>query len=484
MYLSELKEGRILDYQPIRDISYFIDIWLERAIGSPTLHTSNIIYWFISLLFAYKTFALLFPKQRFSKWLFLAFALHPVFPGSVCWNSARKHILSFLFINISTYHTFSFLKTSDKTSLKKATIFYFFSCLSHPINLGWIIFSAILIYLKKGHHFILRYKSIFLWQCLVALFTILINIYFYYYSGKIYNKHIHYYSNYQGYIYNLLAFGRYIWQIIVPLDFSIIYFEGSNKNLYGLILFPILIYFFGKTVKNKKILIAFGSYIFLPILMDLTGVTTIFVSDTYLLSPIFGVFILQGYILKDYFPRRKIVFILIFVLILPFYIYSSKEHSKIWKNNTTQFIKSYENEPGPYLGVRLALILAHYQKYLEAFKVLEENMIKYPQFKSIKYKREMPRYLLNSKKISVEKKLILIEKVPESSTKKTIQNILYLEAGQLKLVKEKVINDLNKNISQIDTKADDYKKACEKKQTADECSFIQKLKDKAKHSSP
>src|SRR5262249_31354350 len=135
-YLKALEERKVLDVQPIRDLSLLLDLVIGKATGLRTFHLSNVVLWLLIVLLVYRVLSQVLSKT----WILVpwtaAFAVHPAFANSVSWISARKHLLSSLFILLATSIVLD--NPRERWRLRHTAFaagLYALSIFSQPINL-------------------------------------------------------------------------------------------------------------------------------------------------------------------------------------------------------------------------------------------------------------------------------------------------------------------------------------------------------------
>ena len=154
-YLTLMKTSTILDFQPIRDLSFYLNHLFNKLLGVSGYHFFNLIFYMILLVVFGKLLKILNIKDEY---IFLGIALlafHPILISSVGWISARKHSLTSIFILLAII---SILKKKEVTI--KSIIFYFLSIFTHPITLLFPAWILVLFYLKQIKK--LTYKFIIL----------------------------------------------------------------------------------------------------------------------------------------------------------------------------------------------------------------------------------------------------------------------------------------------------------------------------------
>lgn len=90
---------------PVRDMTFFLDFFLEKILGFGTYWIQNYLIFCLVAYFFYRLFKLFFTEG--SWWplaLFLIFFFHPINIEVIQWAYNRKHLLATLFTIIPTYY--------------------------------------------------------------------------------------------------------------------------------------------------------------------------------------------------------------------------------------------------------------------------------------------------------------------------------------------------------------------------------------------
>jgi hypothetical protein len=151
-YIELVKSGKILDVQPLRDLTFSLDIKIKSLTGFGTHHLQNSVIWIIIIFLFQELLGLLKITNPVKSVFLVLYGLNPCFWNAVCWISGRKHLLSTLFILLSTN---IFLKEIKKdngfklSAILKIITLFILSCSSQPINIGWPIF--ILLFLGSNY---------------------------------------------------------------------------------------------------------------------------------------------------------------------------------------------------------------------------------------------------------------------------------------------------------------------------------------------
>lgn len=307
-YIDGIIRHKIPDIQPVRDISYFIDIQLKPFLGLKIFFISNLLLWMLILLQVKKVIAHFVTNNIHASYLTILFGIYPTFVWVVSVISSRKHLLSFLFsllmLNAHLY--------AKRFRGSKIITFYLLSILSNPIS----IFSYILLLFvgcEAGSlNRVKTHVKSFLGLTLISLIFLYLN-YKYYNTYMLETKG---YLTLQEFDLNnsFLAFGRFFYQLALPIYFSTFYNSNSIFDYIGIFLFFILFYFVFKKV-NSKLFISIIVLYSINLIIPTIRVSHNFISDSYLLMPGLAYVLLLYYLVKDYIICRKWICV-IFLLIL------------------------------------------------------------------------------------------------------------------------------------------------------------------------
>jgi hypothetical protein len=269
-YVAAVRAGRVLDLQPLRDLSFWLDFELSRLVSHDTLHFTNVALWVLIVL-------VLRAVSR-SDAVAAAFALHPVFVGSVAWISARKHLLTCLLILLAT-HLVEKLERRREALL--AWLLYLASLLAQPIAVLWPAW----VWLRSRFSRIDRRRKL----DLLALACLPL-------TAAALWANLHYYSRGTKFAaaggagISLLSLGRSFFNLIAPARLAAMYDPASPFNLLGLLLLPLFAWVAIRRMGQSAWL--WLAYFAFPLAIVTARITNIFVSDTYLLLPGAGLAIL------------------------------------------------------------------------------------------------------------------------------------------------------------------------------------------------
>lgn len=377
-YISSILNGQILDIQPIRDLSFLADFKIKSILPVYSFHFTNVLIWTL-ICFNARKILLIYSKDNFYiiGLLVIMYALNPVSANSVAWISARKHLLSTLFI---TYATVLVLKNKD--SLKIRTLIpivflYFLSCFSHPINTLWFLWLYYLILPTQSN----KNKWILIsLTSLVGLVSILLNLYYYNFTYSNNVSSISKFSNTESLDLGdpLLALGRYFYQCLNT--FSALphsHYQGSWQNLAGLfLLFAFLFYCYKQCKKKDFRLIGPVIYFFFPLAIVTLNMTNIFCSDTYLLNSSIGFYCALAIITESFKKNKYFITALTFyICVVSLYTFN---YVQIFNNENELWIYSQKKEPTPQTTIVASSIYIKQKRFKESYLLIEEIQSRWP----------------------------------------------------------------------------------------------------------
>ena len=363
------KNGIIFDRQPIRDLSFWFDFQIKNFFNLSIFHAHNLIIWILILIFFYQILETISVNKKLNYILVCLYAYHPCLTVAVSWLSARKHLLSELYILAATYF---FLKSRKDLNYKKISLIvflYLLSCLSSPINIAWPVWLiTYYIFIEKQKN----RKILILTSALLG-----ITLFIYILNTNYYNTI--YLSQTQGitkYITNLdenlialriNSIGASFFQSICPIwPTPAGYYPGSFKNIIGislLVIFCFMIHKYTQKSKNKELWTWF-LFSILPILVMNIKVTNLMGMDTYLLIPTLGIYVIISKILQE----NKWIYILSGCIFI-FYIYNSHQVSYAFESEEKIWLLAQKNEETPHVIKSLAGIYLEKKDFAKSFEL-------------------------------------------------------------------------------------------------------------------
>lgn len=333
-YFIDLWNLHTIDFQPIRDLSLFIDLVIYESFGLNLSIFFNLLIWFLSCLNINKIISKTSPILDSNKRLYfiLLFSLYPLFSTTISWGVARKHLLSFLFTTYATDKILSAVTFKNYQYLKKASIYFILSILAQPINLLWAFWAVFYVKINWRERF---NKSLFLF---IPSFLIVTLLNWIYYNYSLVFKTF-YNSKTEGIpdlIDKLLAIGHYTTQLIFPHNLTFLYTLGEFEQIIGIGICVVMIYLTFKLLKEKKSDLLWLVFTVSPVLIILN--TPKLLIDAYLLTPSLGCFVILCLILEKFSPTISNKFLFLLIPLIPIFIVQNFNQSKIW-GNKVQFTK-------------------------------------------------------------------------------------------------------------------------------------------------
>lgn len=429
-YFQKINSGVILDIQPVRDLSYWIDFKLFNLFqGHYSFHLSNV---FILLGCCWLFFQILryfdIP-DALSFFIVLFFALNPNTSGAAAWIAARKHLLSAFFIFWATLYYLRHQNSFDLKKISHLALLYSLSVLSQPISLLWVIWAI-------GWHLIKKNQNLFtLTIPLLSLFSLFLGLNFWYYK-VIYAQKVTLFSKFSSLTnYDLgnplLALGRYFYQVVVPFGaLPTSHYPGSIENIIGLFflaIFPLLIFKIHKD-KTRALWILF---FLLPLSIVTLNMTNIFCSDTYLLGGSIGFYIAFALLIKD-IPQSKILAYAFGIYAL-FIASFNFNYVQIFQNENQLWAYSFEKEPTPQTAGVVSSNFIREGRFYESFKIIEQVQTLWPNHPYLS--QMIAENIFFNTNLSNARKIEELEKITlKSPSKYFYQSILYgREGNNLKL---------------------------------------------------
>lgn len=328
--LGDYTLATTLDIQPIRDLSFLFDIWLGKLLGVSTFHFHNFLIWLAICFSLFGILRLLKIDKVRSAVSVLLFSIHPVFVNSVGWISARKHLLSAFFIYMLVY---LLLKSEQKKRLKLLLPFLFTLALyAQPISLFFPIWYWLYLWYKDAWKDRLN-QLIGLVLILIMIFVGLQNKAYYateYLKQAEYIKVLPFWSHVH---FVPLMYGRYLFNLILPVNLATMYKLYSFFNFMGVFFFISWLVLLFKKLNKKKVFL-WLAFFFFPLIPVTIHITPIFVFDTYLLVPALGFLVLtQELLTKMALPRKYVqILILIFFALSIRLAQTWQSGLKVWEN--------------------------------------------------------------------------------------------------------------------------------------------------------
>ena len=319
-YWSDFFKGRSLDLQPIRDISYSIDLLLRQFWIFYKFHFTNIILWTGACFFVHKIFSHQSEDRYLSLLMTLLFCSSPISVSSIAWIAARKHILSTFFIFWATSIVIRrHPRALNKNDAISIAMLYLLACLSQPINVLWPLWFV--YYYRPTNSFVSIVNNLLTYLLVISLLVLSAN--YFYYTGEVYSKlnilGKFYNQDMHSYYLTFLAISRYCFLNFFPFSaLPVSHNPGSLENLFGFFLIvTFALFFYISREKDKARFIPPVIYFFLPVFIVTLKITSIFCSDTYILGASLG-FYWALLILLNKLKNKNLVYITLMILLSSF----------------------------------------------------------------------------------------------------------------------------------------------------------------------
>lgn len=346
-YIKLLGNFETIDFQPVRDVSFFFDLWIFRQTEVVSFSTINILLWAFSCWLILRLLERIVPVERrkgLALWV-MCFAVFPLFSQGVSWGMARKHILAFPLFLLATNYYLDWLE--GKKNWLKAYLFYVAASLSQPLVIFWPVWAlAHYLVKKRPKH---DAKKIFT-LLFITLITLLLTNYAYYTVGNqvvsdIFGKSSPRFSNISGMLLNLTFYAR---QMLYPYSLGFLYFPTWKQAWPGLLLIGGVITFLWFYRKDREI---FSWLIFasvpLPVFLPITGS----VFDQYLIIPACGILILAA---RTWNRDSRLLWSGLASLVVGWSLFTHHQVS-LWRDPIALNKRNFENSP----SCKSALFYAH-----------------------------------------------------------------------------------------------------------------------------
>ncbi len=318
-YFKLFNNGKIADFQPIRDLLHLIDIKITKLTGfkRTSLFTNFLI--FLATTYVLFQFLSCFFRNKLSFIGTLLFSVHPIIIHVYTDPAQKKHILSLLFLLLTLKFIYK------KNEPKKALVSYILLLCSQPINA--LIPPYYFLQVEKDNF--RDQKKLLMLSSFAAILVFFLAVNFSIY-GIFEPQRVQAIPDLD--LLNLVgSIGLFIRQIIFPFWFSTYY--DLLKNINFIFAGIGLLFLFTSFLKKKTEFIKFIIPIFL-IFMTLYGIKSnvynLYFYNSYLLTPlIFSICMLLSFLEK--FPYKKIATLSYLLASLFFCItlfYSSKRTNK------------------------------------------------------------------------------------------------------------------------------------------------------------
>jgi hypothetical protein len=337
-YFSKLFNFHTLDFQPFRDITLLVDLFIFNHLNVNSFVFQNILWWLGSLWLIHRILRheheTLTEKQIFIG--VLLFTIYPLFSMSLPWGMARKHILAFFFTILATERL---VTSRESLSFRNGTILclsYLLAILSQPIGILWALWSCLYVWLIRPE--LKQSFSRWIPALLLIFFSLSFVNYRYYTTSAVF---LHNYSAKTTDLINilnqLLALGHYVTALLFPYMPSFHVTIQDRSTLIGLPLLLLVAAALFKFSRNKQTFI-WAIFFFFPLMPVL--LMPEMMQDTYLLLPAFAFFmILMG------IPAVKKLHPSLYIATAVLWFYFSGAISSDWTTGSKRARADFRNSP-------------------------------------------------------------------------------------------------------------------------------------------
>lgn len=357
-YILKLASLETIDFQPVRDLTLFVDLWVLRNTGVNVTIFFNFLIWVFSCWVVFsiikKTFHTL--EEKTILLLVSCFSVYPIFLQSINWGIARKHLLAFMFTLLATRTFLSWIET--QRGALKIILFYTLSVLSIPISIGFPVWCF--LYLKLLHPEKLTPARRFLTILIINMLLLVLINYAYYNTSWTY---LELYPPKAKMIYPsfvILNLGQQIWQMLYPYNLSF-HYTFQNGAAAGFLIFLISIVYAMVKLRNRKdiwIWILFGAA---HVAIILT--TPLAYYDTYIIAPTFAFFMIIIHLFGEKIAKFRPALMGLYI----FWAAFTFSHNKIWGTTEDFFIHSFKMDRSCPNAVGLGI-----SKYLKEEKIPDD----------------------------------------------------------------------------------------------------------------
>ncbi len=346
-YIRLVLNNTILDVQPVRDLSFWMNLQFQKLAGFPFFHVFNFLIFFTSIILFRNLLKLLGFNAGTIYLSLIIYSVHPVMVSATGWISARKHSLALVFILLALL---SFLR--EKKIRYMTLVWFILSALSHQI---FILFPLWLFVYFKAKRLPLE-KMRFVLLSIAGGFILFLGTYKTFVLGMG-NTTYETFSIFENLSRFILSVGRAVSLLFFPVSISGAYDQGNPLNLLGI---PLLVIMSALFIKKK----AWDSLIWISLGALAYALTVIaFVNDTYLYLPLITLIIaFNYYFTQNPLPIKPVLKNAFLIFAISLLTLKTISASKMWKSDFVLWRYSYENEGSPYTQILLSVYLMPYDQ--------------------------------------------------------------------------------------------------------------------------
>ncbi|MFL5783301.1 MAG: hypothetical protein ACJ76H_01745 [Bacteriovoracaceae bacterium] len=335
-YFSAVATNKILDVQPLRDLSLYINIKIAQWTNFQSFHLFNLLIHLANVFIFYRLLSVIIPSRRMA-WMGTAlFAFHPVFVSSVGWVSARKHSLALMFTLLALL---DFMK--HRTLTWRAVLSYLASICCHQIH---FLLPVWFWFVSRWNKWKLNRKP-FIVMVISGAIVFAVSAYKTFVVNSLNTTYLKpdFLSNLSRYV---LSLGRAGAIILFPYSISGFYWQGSLWNLVGLVLIVAVSYLFCRRSRDTVPFLLLAFLAFIPTFIA-------FINDTYIYLPLACMIICVCLVVRTFPISSKSVDVMFGVLTLAV-LMKTISIAGMWRSPQALWKVSYDNEPSPHNAIGLS----------------------------------------------------------------------------------------------------------------------------------
>ncbi len=285
-YFLKLISLKGLDFQPVRDLSLYIDLKIFRLTGINLFIINNCLIWSGCCYQIYQLakFRNQNENSGFILTCVLCFSVHPVFSQTINWSMGRKHLLAVFFILYGTQYLLKMIE--GKKNGKWVFLPYLLSLLSVPVSLLWPVWAAATAFILDRNAFKKNFIRI------IPLFAITLPIaalnYAYYFNSEVYKEIFIQKKESIDYSKIFHHLGQYLKQIFYPFELRF-HYALEDSALLGLAILIGFLIWIGVKYRNNRMNWIWILFSVTNIALFLRTPETFF--DTYVILPVTGLFL-------------------------------------------------------------------------------------------------------------------------------------------------------------------------------------------------
>ncbi len=363
------------DIQPVRDLSWMLDVFVYRLSGLLSFHAHNLLLWAAICWIFYRILRQQGVQKELASALLFLFAVHPLFVMTVGWISAHKHLLALFFLLLGLKDFLAYQQDQQERRLWRLPLWHLLSILSQPIYLFfpfWMVLALAPAQWKKTK------VRVAMGVSLVASVGILLLNYLHYaaaYAGNPIRSQGLHWAQVLSVSEPLLQLGRYFYNIFVPAHYATLYRVDTYENSVGLAIFVLFYAGMGKVLgwKRTGLWALFGLGSLGIVLLKLPSHLA---SDTYALGLAVSCFFLVAFLGQKILKQKKTMRLasgLLLVLALPLAWVAQRE-SQQWKTDFLLWENAYRRQPSCSASLNYSLQLFGAHREAEAILVGAQHL--------------------------------------------------------------------------------------------------------------